>query len=61
MLNESIEDFLSYLHTERRCSHNTQQSYHRDLKRIATFCRVRGIPEWRSLDVHGVRAYASSR
>ncbi len=61
MLNRYIESFLSYLHTERRCSPNTRENYHRDLKRIKAFCEARGISDWRSLDVHGVRAYASSR
>ncbi len=61
MLNEYIESFLFYLRTERRCSLNTRKNYHRDLKRIKAFCEVRGISDWRALDVHGVRAYASSR
>ncbi len=61
MLNGHIDSFLSYLRIERRCSPNTQQNYRRDLERIRVFCEARGISEWRLLDVHGVRAYASDR
>ena len=56
-----IESFLSYLHTERRCSSHTRQNYRRDLIRIMEFRDARAIPDWRSLDVHAVRAYAASR
>ncbi len=56
-----IESFLSYLHTERRCSPHTRQNYRRDLIRIREFRDARAIPDWRSLDVHAVRAYAASR
>ncbi|HFC53856.1 MAG TPA: tyrosine recombinase XerC [Gammaproteobacteria bacterium] len=56
-----IDSFISYLQTERRCSPHTRQNYRRDLVRIKEFCTARAISDWRSLDVHAVRAYAASR
>ncbi len=56
-----IDSFISYLQTERRCSPHTRQNYRRDLVRIKEFCAARAISDWRSLDVHTVRAYAASR
>lgn len=57
----AIDGFLAHLANERRVSPLTVAAYHRDLATIVAFCRTANIPDWQSLDAHGVRAYVAAQ
>ena len=44
-MERDIREFISYLHNTKRTTYNTEVSYQRDLKKMVSFLRERGISE----------------
>ena len=42
-MERNIREFISYLHNAKRTTYNTEVSYQRDLKKMASFLRDKGI------------------
>lgn len=52
--------FLQYLRVERRMSPHTLNSYARDLLRLRSYCRQRGVADWLQLPHDVARAYVAA-
>jgi integrase/recombinase XerC len=57
----AIEGFLSHLQVERRLSPHTCDAYRRDLESLVAYCAGDGIEDWRTLNVHLIRAWVASQ
>ena len=44
-MERDIREFISYLHNTKRTTYNTEVSYQRDLKKMVSFLREKGINE----------------
>lgn len=55
-----IEKFVRHLSHERQLSAHTCKNYHRDLKRLASWCDEQNVPAWPGLDDEHIRAYAAA-
>ncbi len=42
-MEEAIQSFIEYLHKNKQTSQNTEVSYQRDLRKLASFLRERGV------------------
>lgn len=51
---ETIDQFIDYLATQRGRSHNTCESYRRDLENSARFFAKNGINRWQDVDQYAV-------
>lgn len=56
-----VSKYLGHLQNERRLSRHTLDNYARDLHRIVEFCNSENISDWKTLNVHHVRAYVAKR
>jgi len=56
-----VEDYLQYIHVEKRLSALTQKHYRRDLQNLLSFCQSQHISNWTELNSHQLRAYISQR
>ena len=56
-----LEDFYTYLESERRYSPHTLAAYRRDLDAFIIFSRQRGIDSWPRVDDLHVRAFVASQ
>lgn len=56
-----VEDYLHYIHVEKRLSPLTQKHYRRDLQSLLVFCQSQNIASWSALDSHHLRAFISQR
>jgi integrase/recombinase XerC len=54
-----IDDFLAYLHHERRVSPHTLKNYRRDLGKLEEFCRRQVIGDWNELRDHHIRSFTA--
>lgn len=45
-MENAIQDFIIYLHTNKQTSQNTEISYRRDLRKLAAFLQTHGIAEF---------------
>jgi len=59
-LEQTIENFLSHLRVERRLSHNTTDSYQRDLASLIEWMPTAGFDDWKSLNGEALRSYMAS-
>jgi integrase/recombinase XerC len=57
----AIDRFLSHLRVERRLSPHTCAAYRRDLENLAAWCCDEGQADWRSLNVHLIRAWVATQ
>lgn len=56
-----LNDFLDYLHHQRRLSPRTISSYQRDLQQASLYCQQQEIDHWPQLNVHKLRQYVAQR
>ena len=42
-MEQAINDFITYLHNVKKASANTEQSYKRDLKKLAAYLTLKGV------------------
>ncbi|WP_455203693.1 tyrosine recombinase XerC, partial [Kaarinaea lacus] len=56
-----FNEFLSYLHNEKRYSRHTINSYQRDLNHFQTFIQQADLKAISAIDAHIMRAYVSQR
>lgn len=56
-----IAQFIEHLRCEKNYSPHTLSSYRRDLDALAVWCKTQDIAQWRSLDVHHLRAFSAAR
>lgn len=61
LLRQYRQDFLDYLHREKRYSPHTITNYRRDLERFGEYCSAQKLASWSSLTVHHIRAYAANQ
>ncbi len=59
MFEEKIKDFLSYLKTVKQLSHNTTDSYERDLDKLLYFLSNSGIKSWQEVKESDIRIYVN--
>ncbi len=59
-LRPALDDFLSRLAGERRCSAHTVRAYRRDLGRFLAACAAEGVQDWREVRAHHVRRFAAA-
>ena len=57
--HQQTELFLQYLHSERRASAHTVNSYRRDLAGLRGFCDQHKLRLWQDVDAQYARAYVS--
>jgi len=60
-LEPAIDCFLEHLHTERRLSAHTLESYRRDLSQLSAYARRQGVADWGALQTAQVRGYVAER
>ena len=58
-MQQTVDDFLDYLNTERQLSHNTLISYQRDLLQAQNYFKEQGIKHWEQLNSHLIRAWVA--
>ncbi len=58
---QQVENYLHYIHIEKRLSPLTQKHYRRDLQSLLNFCQSQNIDTWSSLSSHHLRAFISQR
>ncbi|MBU2708216.1 tyrosine recombinase XerC [Zooshikella marina] len=56
-----INQFLNYLHVERRLANNTLISYQRDLQQLLTFMQDRQLHQWSQLSTVLLREFLQSQ
>lgn len=56
MIN-AIQDFIQYLHTVKKTSHNTEISYERDLKKLAAWLEQQGIVSFQNVSSTMLNSY----
>ncbi|MCR5419657.1 MAG: site-specific tyrosine recombinase XerD [Lachnospiraceae bacterium] len=44
-MQQSVSDFITYLHNVKKASLNTEQSYRRDLKKLVLYLEARGVKD----------------
>ena len=54
-----IEQFLTYIATEKQLSPNTLQSYTRDLQRLLSFCQEHSLDNWQDLHAKHIRQFVA--
>lgn len=54
-----IEQFLTYIATEKQLSPNTLQSYTRDLQRLLSFCQEHSLDNWQDLHAKHIRKFVA--
>lgn len=59
-MEQAIEQFVAYLHNVKETSNNTELSYRRDLKKVISFLRARGLTDWVSVTEDDLKAYITS-
>lgn len=57
MMNQDIQQFIQYLHEEKKTSENTEVSYERDLKKMSAYLNRRGICKADGVDSACLNAY----
>jgi integrase/recombinase XerC len=60
-LETDLQDFLTYLQSEKRYSPHTLAAYHRDLDEFIAFGKERGIEQFKTVDDHVVRGFVASQ
>ena len=58
-MEKLINDFIEYLHNEKNTSGNTEVSYQRDLKKMATYFEKQGIAHADEVTESDLKAYVS--
>ncbi len=58
-MQQTVDDFLDYLKTERQLSHNTLISYRRDLLQAQEYFKDQGIEYWEQLNSHQIRTWVA--
>ena len=56
-MNQDIQQFIQYLHEEKKTSENTEVSYERDLKKMSAYLNRRGICKADGVDSACLSAY----
>ena len=56
-MDQAINDYISYLHNVKKASLNTEQSYHRDLKKLAVYLSEKGISDIKDVTDRVLRDY----
>lgn len=56
-MNQDIQQFIQYLHEEKKTSENTEVSYERDLKKMSAYLNRRGICKADGVDSACLNAY----
>jgi len=50
LCSQQMKLFIRHLQVEKNYADNTISAYQRDLAKLLTFCRIRGVPEWCDID-----------
>ncbi len=58
-MQQTVDEFLDYLKTERQLSHNTLISYRRDLLQAQDYFKDKDIKYWEQLNSHQIRAWVA--
>ena len=56
-MDQAVNEYISYLHNVKKASINTEQSYHRDLKKLAAYLNDNGIKDIKDVDDKVLHAY----
>jgi len=56
---QAVDNFLAYLHNQRRVSPHTLSNYQRDLAKLQIFCHEQQISAWHELRDHHIRSFAA--
>ncbi len=59
-MDKEIEQFLSYIHTEKRLSIHTQDNYRRDLHNFSNFLEEKKLTGWPGINQQHIRLYTNS-
>ena len=54
---QAVNEYISYLHNVKKASLNTEQSYHRDLKKLVAYLNDRDIKDVKDVDDKVLLAY----
>jgi integrase/recombinase XerC len=60
LLQQHRQDFLDYLHREKRYSPHTVSNYRRDLESFTMYCSAQNLALWSTVTIHHIRAYAAT-
>ena len=59
-MEQTIDQFVAYLHNIKETSTNTELSYRRDLKKVIVFLRARNLTEWVDVSEEALKDYITS-
>ena len=54
---QAVNEYISYLHNVKKASLNTEQSYHRDLKKLIAYLGDKGIKDIGDVDDRVLSSY----
>jgi integrase/recombinase XerD len=56
-MDQSVRDFISYLHNVKKASVNTEQSYQRDLRKLTAYLSDKGFTSFKDVNDRTLREY----
>ena len=59
MLQQEIQEFLSYLESVKQYSTHTTNGYRRDLTKLSEYLLTEDIQDWISVNEHEVRTFVN--
>lgn len=57
MIQQSVDEFISYLHEIKKTSYNTQMSYERDLKKLLKFLKQKDVDKVENINGEILNSY----
>lgn len=59
-MEKQIQLFIDYIHNKKKTSNNTEMSYKRDLLKVVSYLKDKGINKWEDVKFEDLKAYIDS-
>ncbi|MBR4413335.1 MAG: site-specific integrase, partial [Lachnospiraceae bacterium] len=59
-MEKQIQLFIDYIHNKKKTSNNTEMSYKRDLLKVVSYLKDKGIKKWEDVTYEDLKAYIDS-